>query len=132
MKSRFILVANTSHALLDILKEELAMTDYALLHAKNGQEAIDYLDMLKTDITLAIIDLELPVVSGLDVIWRLVRQKQPKYTRIIATTAIDVPLLKHVVKDFGVNVLVETPIPTQDWHKLIDSVLLGELGGSSI
>ena len=49
MKNRFILVADTSDALLGTLKEELENTAYALLHAKDGQEAIDYLDLLKSD-----------------------------------------------------------------------------------
>src|SRR3977135_89824 len=111
MKSRFILVADTSDAFLDILKNELSTTDFALLHAKTGQEAIDYLELLKSEIDLAIIELELPVVSGLDVIWRLLRQEQPKPTKIIATTAVDVPLLKHVVQELGVAAVVQTPIP---------------------
>ena len=86
MRNRFILVADTGDASLsfvDILRKELATSEYTLLHAKNGQEAIDYLDLLKSDIELAIIATELPVVSGLDVIWRLVRQEQPK-PKIIA------------------------------------------------
>ena len=131
MKNRFILVADTSHTLPQILKQELALTEYALLHAKNGQEAIDYLDLLRTQIAVAVIDLELPGVSGLDVIWRLARQKQPTSTRIIATTAIEVPLLKDVVKNFGVDVLVQTPVPVQDWRTIINSVLNMELAGSS-
>jgi DNA-binding NarL/FixJ family response regulator len=130
MKNRFILVADTSHPLPQILKQELA-TEYALLHAKDGQEAIDYLDILRTEIGLAIIDLELPVVSGLDVIWRLARQRPSKSTRIIATTAIEVPLLKDVVKDLGVEMLIQTPIPVQEWHRLINSVLIGELAGAT-
>ena len=131
MKSRFILVADTSDAFLDILKNELSTTDFALLHAKTGQEAIDYLELLKSEIDLAIIELELPVVSGLDVIWRLLRQEQPKPTKIIATTAVDVPLLKHVVQELGVAVVVQTPMPAQGWRKTIEAVLGKELGGCS-
>ena len=131
MRNRFILVADTSDAFLDILREELVTTDYALLHAKNGQEAIDYLELLKSEIDLAIIELELPVVSGLDVIWRLVRRKQPKPTRIIATSAVDVPLLKQVVKELGVDAVVQIPIPVQGWRKIIEALLNGELSGSS-
>ena len=55
-----------------------------MLHAKDGQEAIDYLELPESEIALVIIELELPVVSGLDVIWRLVRRKRPKPQRIIA------------------------------------------------
>ena len=131
MKNRFILVADTSDALLGILKKELATTDYALLHAKDGQEAIDYLDRLKSEIDLAIIELQLPVVSGHDVIWQLVRRKEPKPTRIIATTAVDAPLLKQVVEELGVAAVVRTPIPVQKWRKTIEAVLGKELSGYS-
>jgi CheY-like chemotaxis protein len=131
LKNRFILVADTSDAFLGILQEELAVTAYALLHAKDGQEAIDYLDLLKSEIDLAIIALELPVVSGLEVIWRLVRQEPPKPTKIIATSAVDVPLLKQVVEQLGVAAVVQTPIPAQGWRKTIEAVLGKELSGYS-
>jgi CheY-like chemotaxis protein len=131
MKSRFILVADTSDAFLDILKSELATTSFALLHAKDGQEAIDYLELLKSEIDLAIIALELPVVSGLDVIWRLLRQEQPKPTKIIATSAVDVPLLKQVVQELGVAAVIQTPIPAQSWRKVLEGVLSGQLTGYS-
>ena len=131
MKTRFILVAHTSDAFLGILKKELATTDYALLHAKDGQEAIDYLDLLKSEIDLAIIELELPVVSGLDVIWQLVRRKHAKTTKIIATSAVDVPLLKQVVKQLGVAAVVQSPKPVQGWRKIIEVVLGKELSGYS-
>ena len=126
MRHRFILVADTSDAFLDILTEALATTDYALVHAKDGQEAIDYLEMLRSEIDLAIIELELPVVSGLDVIWRLARRKEPKPTRIIATTAVDAPLLNQVVKELGVDAVVQIPIPAQGWRQTIEVVLSGE------
>jgi CheY-like chemotaxis protein len=131
MKNRFILVADTSDAVPDILREELATTDFGLLHAKDGQEALDYLDLLKSEIDLAIIELELPVVSGLDVIWRLLRQEQPKPPKIIAISAVDVPLLKHVVEELGVSAVVQTPIPLHGWRKIIEGVLGKELGGYS-
>src|SRR5713101_8465388 len=117
MENRFILLADTSDAFADILREELANTDYALLHAKDGQEAIDYLELLTSEIEVAIIRLELPAVSGLDVIWRLVRRKQPKPTRIIAISAVDIPLFRNVLQDFGVEVVVQTPLPLRHWHK---------------
>src|SRR4029077_3738097 len=113
MKNRFILVADTSDAVPDILREELATTDFGLLHAKDGQEAIDYLELLKSEIDLAIIGLELPILSGLDVIWRLVRQERPKPPKIIAISAVEVPLLKHVAEKLGVAAVVQTPIPVQ-------------------
>jgi len=61
------------------------------LHAEDGQEAIDYLDLLKSEIDLAIIELELPVVSGLDVIWRLLRQEQPKIQNLLQPVLLMFP-----------------------------------------
>src|SRR5258708_38843129 len=121
MISRFIVVADRSDAFVDTLREELASTDYTLLQAKDGQEAIDYLELLTSEIDVAIIRLELPVVSGLDVIWRLVGRNQPKPTRIIATSAVDIPLFRNVLKDWGVEAVVQTPLPFQRWHKAIET-----------
>src|SRR4051794_39397432 len=110
MKTGFILVADRSDALQGILKIELASTDHAVLHAKDGEEAIDYLNLLKGDVTLAIIALELPVVSGLDVIWNLVRQKPTRTTTIVATSTGEVPAFEDFLKEVGVHSVVRTPI----------------------
>ena len=123
MRNRFVLVADTSDAFLDTLREELATTDYALFHAKDGQEAIDYLELLNAEIDLVIIALELPVVSGLDVIWRLVEQKHPKHTRIIATSYVEVPRVKQVVKALGVDEVVRIPRSAQALRKTVRAVL---------
>jgi CheY-like chemotaxis protein len=96
-----------------------------------GPEAIDYLDLLKSEIELVIIAVELPVVSGLEIVWRLVRQDQPKPTKIIVTSAVDFPLLKQVVEELGVAAVVRTPIPLQKWRKTIEAVLGKELHSSS-
>jgi CheY-like chemotaxis protein len=122
MRTNFILVAHAHDEFISNLREQLAATEYALLHAKDGQEAIDYLEMLKNEIALAIIQLELPGLSGLDVIWQLARRKQPKPTKIIATSAGNVPLLEHVVKELGVAAVVRNPT-AQPWPKIIEDVM---------
>jgi CheY-like chemotaxis protein len=129
MRKRFILVVDTNEVLVGILREELATTTYALLHAKDGQEALDYLELLKSDIDLAIIDLELPVFSGLDMIWYLLRQERPRRTKIIATSYVEVPTLENVVTQFGVDAVVRVPMPSQRWRKTINTVLGGNVDG---
>jgi CheY-like chemotaxis protein len=123
VKKRFILLADTNDAFADFLRDELTTTTYALLHAKDGHEAIIYLELLKSEIDLAVIEMELPVVSGLYLIWRLVRQKKPKPPKVIATTSVDVPKLNQVVKELGASVVVRVPIPAHDWRKTIETVL---------
>jgi CheY-like chemotaxis protein len=126
MRTHFILVADTRDEFLTHLRGQLAATQYALLHAKDGQEAIDYLELLKNEIALAIVQLELPGVSGLDVIWQLVRRKQPRPTKIIATSCGNAPLLEHVVKELGVAAVVRNPTtPVQTWPEIIEAVMKG-------
>jgi CheY-like chemotaxis protein len=125
MRTNFILVADTRDEFLANLREQLASTQYALLHAKDGQEAMDYLELLKNEIAVAIIQLELPGLSGLDVIWQLARRRQPKPTKIIATSCGNAPLLEHVVKELGVATVVRDPTLVETWLKLIESVVAG-------
>lgn len=66
-----ILIADHNEDVLNILKEQLLATNYALLYAQNGEEAIAFLDRVKSKVALAIIDLELPDLSGWDLIGRL-------------------------------------------------------------
>src|SRR5216684_3376485 len=126
---QFILVADRSDGFVDTLKAELAATNLALLHAKNGEEAVYLLELLESEIELAIIELELPLFSGLDLIWRLIRRKQPKPLKIIATTSTTVlngPLLEDVVTELGVDAVVRKPIPPRKWRKTIEAVLAGQ------
>jgi DNA-binding NarL/FixJ family response regulator len=125
MRTNFILVADTRDEFLASLRGQLAATQYALLHAKDGQEAIDYLELLKNEIALAIIQLELPGVSGLDVIWHVARRKQPRPTKIIATSCGNAPLLEHVVKELGVAAVVRDPTPVETWPQIIEAVMNG-------
>ena len=129
MRNEFILVADRSDGFVDSLKAALAATNYPLLHAKNGEEAVYLLELLTSEIKLAIIELDLPLLSGLDLIWRLVKQKQPKPLRIIATSSSGVlngPLLENVVKELGVDAVVRKPIPPQNWRKTVEAVLAAQ------
>jgi DNA-binding NarL/FixJ family response regulator len=131
MRTHFILVADTRDDFLAHLREQLAATQYALLHAKDGQEALDYLELLKSEIALAIIQLDLPGVSGLDVIWQVARRRQPRPTKIIATSRGNAPLLEHVVKELGVAVVVRDPTPVETWPKIIEAVMNGSSGSAA-
>ena len=126
MRTRLLLMVESNDGLVDIVRQEMATTAYALLYAKNGQEALDYLDLLKSEIDIVIINMDLSVVNGLHVIWRLVKQKQPKLPRIIARSSMDEGfLLKHVVKKFGADAVVHVAVAVEDLRETIKMVLDG-------
>jgi CheY-like chemotaxis protein len=123
VKGRFILVAATDSAFLAVLEKTLANTPYELLLATSGQQAIDYVELLNSRIYLVVIDLDLPGVSGLHVIWRLVSRKKPKPPKIIAAIGTRAPLLTHVVKKLGVDVVERNSTPVGVLHQTILSIL---------
>src|SRR5437773_260358 len=88
-----ILVADSSDGCLDSsLKEALAPTGYALLHVSNPLEAIATLDLLSSEILLAVIEALFLAENGCDLIRRLERRRQRKQVKIILTTIRDRPL----------------------------------------
>jgi CheY-like chemotaxis protein len=130
-----ILIADRSDAFVDTVKDALADTPYAVLHAKNGEEAAYFINLLKSEIKLAIIELDLPILSGLDLIWIIVKEKRPIPFKIIATTSsatTDGRLLEEVVRKLGVDAVARRPIPKQEWRKTIEAVFSGRLRSGQV
>jgi CheY-like chemotaxis protein len=117
-----ILIADPHEDVLNILTEQLSETDYALLHARNGEEAIALLERLRSKIELAIIDLELPDLSGWDLIGRLtIHDRKP--IKIIATTSIYPELVLEKMIQMGVDAVVRKPMPHETWRITLERVL---------
>jgi CheY-like chemotaxis protein len=117
-----ILIADRHEDVLNILNEQLAATNYAVLHAKSGEEAIAFLDLLKSKIELAIIDLELPNFSGWDLIRRLTLHDR-KPVKIIATTSIYSKDVLEKMRGRGVDAVVRKPITHEEWRTTLESVM---------
>jgi DNA-binding response OmpR family regulator len=66
-----ILVADRNEDALKYLREELPMTDYVLLHAKDDREALSIVDRKESRIAFAVIELGLPGMNGFNLIGRL-------------------------------------------------------------
>jgi hypothetical protein len=125
MRTRFVLVADPSEALLAILRNELADTDYALLRAETVREAIGFLDLLQSEIDLVIIELRPTVGKGVDGDCPVLPQTQPVTHQIIATTPAAIPPLQHVAKALGVDAVVHIPKSVKDWRTTIEVALSG-------
>jgi DNA-binding response OmpR family regulator len=108
--------------LLNNLRHALAETNLALLHAQTKCEAIVLLERLKSEIDLAIIQLELPDLGGWDLIGRLTWSPQ-KPVRIIATTSTYSEPFFEKVKELGVDDVVRAATPPETWRKTIEAVL---------
>ena len=122
-----ILIADRNEDALKYLKDELAATDYTLLHAKDGNEVLSIVDRQASQISVAVVELELPGVNGLNLIGRLTSQ-QPKPTRIIATTFLENELLFEIAKHMGADAIVRKPRPEGTWLGTLRQLLPERMG----
>jgi DNA-binding NarL/FixJ family response regulator len=90
-----------------------------LLHAETHHEAITLLERLRTEISLAIVQLEHS--NGWGLIEDLTRS--PKSLKIIATTAVYPTPVLEKVKNLGVDAVVLDAIPPEEWRKTVEAVL---------
>jgi len=120
-----VLIVDREDEVLKILRTALQSTDYVLLQAKTGDEALDVLSRLKSHIDLTIIDLELlPNDDGL-VISLLKILGCRKITKIIVKTSRqDKPFLEQVTY-FGIDAIVLKPVSEEQLVGTVHSMLSG-------
>jgi len=121
MTEPIILIADRDEEIPNSIKKELATTDFDLLHAKDGKEALSLVDSHAPYIAAAVIELELPVVNGLDLIGRLGREPRPK--KIIATTVHEYKPLLELAKHMGADEIIRKPVPNETWIETVRELL---------
>ncbi len=120
-KALIVLVAAKEELLNDLI-DALADSNVALLHASTKQEAIALLERLKSEINIAIVELELPDFGG----WDLIRQLTflpNKPLKIIATTSVYPEPFFEKIKQIGVDAVVSKTMPPEGWVKTVEAVL---------
>ena len=120
-KAAVVLVAANKEFLND-LRDALANTNFLLLHASTKQEANAVLERVKSDIDIAIVELELPDFGG----WDLIRQLTllpNRPVKLIATTSMFPEPFFGKIKEIGVDAVVAKAIPPEAWLKTVEAVL---------
>jgi CheY-like chemotaxis protein len=122
------LIVDPEDEVLRILRTALQSSEYVVLHATTGNEAVAVLSRLKFPIDLAIIDLELPSDDGL-VINLLTILGGKKTTKIIVkTSGQGKPFLENVS---DIDAIVLKPISEEQLVKTVRETLNGLRNGSA-
>src|ERR1022692_3922088 len=110
-----ILIVDRHGDVFRILEEQLAATNYALLHARNEEDAMALLERLKSKVELVIVDVEFPDLGGWDLIGRLAHHDQ-RPAKIIATMSSSYAnkVLEDQMKGLGADMVVLKPIPHEE------------------
>jgi len=107
--------------LLDLL---LSIEGYDLTMVEDGREALSWLQSHTPD--LAILDVAMPFVNGLEVADRMRRVSRLKDVKIIVLTAARDERTRELARAAKADALVLKPLEGKDFRGLVRSVLAGE------
>ena len=106
--------------LLDLL---LSIDGYDITMVEDGREALSWLQKHTPD--LAILDVSMPFVTGLEVADRIRRVSRLKGVKIIVLTAARDERTRELARLANVDALVLKPLEGKDFRALVRDVLAG-------
>ena len=104
-----VLIAEDSHDTRIMLKRAFELKGYSVIEAEDGGEALALTK--KHHPSLLVIDLNMPVVDGLETIKNVRDQEPPgEHVPIVAITAFDVYGMKEAALQLGCNTYLSKPL----------------------
>lgn len=103
-----ILVADDVEQIFAFFRETLRKTGVEMLYAKDGKEALEIYRNHKNEIDLALIDIQMPKINGLEVA-KIIR-KEDKNLPLIAQTGLALNIGKEQALEAGFNDVIYKPI----------------------
>ena len=111
-----ILVVDDVPANVEILSFHLTDEGYEVLEAQSGEQALSLLNADDTDIDLVLLDVMMPVMSGLDVLSQIKRNIETEHIPVILVTAnaedqnvaegLDMGAFDYIIKPYSLVVLL--------------------------
>jgi len=113
------LVVDDSGTIRTILSETLREIGFEVLEAENGRQALEVLGAQKTAVPLILVDWDMPVMNGLELLKRL--RENPEFSSMVVVMVTAQADMGHIVEalDAGANEYVMKPF-TKD-------ILLGKI-----
>ena len=119
--SRTILVVEDERFMRRLLERILCTDDTSVLLAADGQEAVDIYRDHKLEISVVLLDLGLPKLSGWEVFKNL-KQQNPDVCVIVATGYLD-PDVKSRMHNAGVHCFIEKPYKLNELLSTLHGVI---------
>ncbi len=119
-KGKTILIVDDVKLIFQYLKEILKETEVKYLYAKNGKEAIDFINK-NSDIDIVLMDIQLPDIDGYEAS-RIIKGKR-KDIPIIAQTAYVMSEDRNKAISAGCNDYITKPLEKDDILKLINKYI---------
>lgn len=115
-----VLIAEDSQDTRVMLKRAFELKGYNVIEAEDGSEALEVVN--ETRPNLIVVDLNMPVVDGLETIKEIRRLEAPgEHVPIVAITAFDVYGMKEAALEIGCNTYLSKPLDMEE----LDRALIG-------
>lgn len=122
-KDHLILAVDDDRIMLMVLTQMLEDMGYEYLTASNGKEACDIVDRERGRIDTILLDREMPIMNGIEVVTHLKEDPQLKKIPIIMQTGSDKPEQIKQGIDLGVFYYMTKPYDESLLRSVLDSAL---------
>jgi CheY-like chemotaxis protein len=112
-----ILVVEDEKHMLRLLKSTLSEHGLVVFTAADGDEAIDTYRRHKTEIDIVLLDVGLPKVKGMDVLYKMKGEKPD--VRIVISSGYLEPELKTEIQKAGVEHIIQKPYVVDEVAQMI-------------
>jgi two-component system cell cycle response regulator DivK len=101
-----------------MLKRAFELKGYSVLEAEDGNEALEVVHQTRPN--LIVIDLNMPVVDGLQTIQEIRKREAPgEHVPIVAITAFDVYGMKEAALETGCNTYLSKPLDMEELDRAL-------------
>jgi CheY-like chemotaxis protein len=130
MAKQTILIVDDEKKVLELLKETIEElgSEYNVLTARNGKEALKTLEKQKLDLVL--LDINMPVMSGVQVLSELHNKKI--WLPIIILTAYNVKGMEQKFLEFGIVDYLRKPLDLKQLKNRVKEILKNRIQKDSI
>jgi two-component system, cell cycle response regulator DivK len=123
LKRGRILVAEDDPRSRELMVELLRDAGHEVTAVPDGQDAIDVLQDWTREFDMAVLDMQMPRVSGLEVVAAIRRDARLRSLVVLAVTALTQPGDAARVLEAGCDAYVAKPVSTQELRRLVTSML---------
>jgi CheY-like chemotaxis protein len=113
-----VLIAEDSRDTRIMLKRAFELKGYSVIEAEDGNEALEAMNEHRP--SLVVVDLNMPVVDGLQTIKEIRRLEAPgEHVPIVAITAFDVYGMKEAALETGCNTYLSKPLDMEELDRAL-------------
>lgn len=122
VQPKTVLVVEDSRDILQVLAETLWRGGYRVVTAINGAEAVDSARHARPH--LIIMDLNMPIMDGLEAARRIHERPELSGIPIVAVTAYDTYGMEEAALEAGCVAYVRKPLDMEQMEKTVASLLI--------